>query len=83
VDGTVPDNYLDWEAEHLKSFSPINLTDSPYTSYVNGNVHFDWPGYITLDAPNSPRAVAFPWWGAAGLGVPGLTILIRRASLTV
>jgi hypothetical protein len=65
VDGTVPDNYLDWEAEHLKSFSPINLTDSPYTSYVNGNVHFDYPGYITLD-PNeaTPRAVAFPWWGA-------------------
>ena len=30
-----------FEAQHLKSFSPINLTDSPYTSYVTGNVIYD------------------------------------------
>ncbi|MEM2998606.1 MAG: carboxypeptidase-like regulatory domain-containing protein, partial [Thermoproteota archaeon] len=32
----LPILYLNWEFKHLKSFSPVNLTDAPYTSYVNG-----------------------------------------------
>jgi hypothetical protein len=65
VDGTVPDNYLDWEFEHLMSFSPINLTDSPYTSYVYGPhaLYDPFRGYKFLDNNLGvwPRPVAFPW----------------------
>jgi len=48
---------------HLKSFSPINLTDSPYTSYVTGNVQYDpAKGYEGALLPNNvPKEVAFPW----------------------
>ena len=49
---------------HLKSFSPINLTDSPFTSYVTGNVIYDpATGYTSLKLNNVPKEVAFPWEG--------------------
>lgn len=44
---------------HLKSFSPINLTDSPFTSY-------DWDEQNGL--PN-PVDVAFPWDAVYGIAV--------------
>jgi hypothetical protein len=50
----------DWEAQHLKSFSPINLTDSPFTSYVTGNVIYA-AGGADLATGNVPKKVAFPW----------------------
>ncbi len=49
-----------FEAQHLKSFSPINLTDSPYTSYVIGNTIFG-TSPNELAASNFPKKVAFPW----------------------
>jgi len=51
---------------HLKSFSPINLTDSPFTSYVIGNVIYTASGTELL-APNVQKLVAFPWEGPTGL----------------
>jgi hypothetical protein len=87
VDGTAPDNYMDWEEEHLKSWSPINLTDSPYTSYVNGpQVLFEPSNGVLLDRSTvgtnnpavdmygsvTPRAVSFPWSGS-GLSAAALT----------
>jgi len=53
---------LDFEAAHLKSFSPINLTECPYTSYVVGNVIYDVSG-TKLATGNTPKKVAFPWEG--------------------
>jgi len=53
-----------WEFDHLKSFSSINLTDSPFTSYVTGNVIYDpATGYTSLKPNNVPKEVAFPWEG--------------------
>jgi hypothetical protein len=53
---------LEFEAAHLKSFSPINLTECPYTSYVVGNVIYDASG-TKLATGNTPKLVAFPWEG--------------------
>ena len=67
VGGTVPDNYLEFEQGtlewtdegyqrngHLKSFSPTNLTDSPFTSY-------NWGPDGTGNPQPNPIPVAFPW----------------------
>jgi len=51
------DNYIE---DNVISYSPINLTHAPYTSYVNGNTVFDSG---KLASPNSPKPVAFPWEG--------------------
>ncbi len=67
---------MTWEAQHLKSFSPINLTDSPYTSYVTGNVIYDpGKGYADLktSAGNLPKLVAFPWEGPKSIDPPVIT----------
>jgi hypothetical protein len=70
-----------WEFEHLKSFSPINLTDSPFTSYVTGNVRYaSSTGYTRLSGepdvtdPNHdvPELVAFPWEHDA-VGLPAVS----------
>jgi len=53
---------LEFEAAYLKSFSPINLTECPYTSYVTGNVIYDSSG-TKLATGNAPKLVAFPWEG--------------------
>jgi len=68
---------------HLKSFSPINLTDSPFTSYVTGNVIYDpATGYTSLLPLTStvpvgttpvnvtggqPRKISFSWEGPFGI----------------
>jgi hypothetical protein len=56
---------IKWETDHLKGFSPVNLTDSPFTSYVTGNVRYDpAQGYEGALLPNNvPKEVAFPWEG--------------------
>lgn len=51
------DNYIE---ANVASYSPINLTHAPYTSYVTGNVIFD---SNKLVPPNTPKMVAFPWEG--------------------
>ena len=51
------DNYIE---DNVVSYSPLNLTHPPYTSYVSGDTIFDSGG---LAAPNSPKLVAFPWEG--------------------
>jgi len=77
---------------HLKSFSPINLTDSPFTSYVYGNVIYDpTAGYTRLtgelDASptdtlgNEPKRVAFPWEGP--ISVPAVPWVGASASTGV
>jgi hypothetical protein len=62
VDGTVPDNWYEWETEHLKTWSPINLTDAPYTSYVDGpQVLFEPLSGVVLDE-----------YGAGGADTPAV-----------
>lgn len=63
----------DYSEDHVVSFSPINLTHSPYASYVRGNTVFDLfglnpPSFVVggLLAPNMPKLVAFPWEGPIG-----------------
>jgi len=51
------DNYIE---ANVASYSPINLTHAPYTSYVTGNTVFD---SIRLAPPNKPKLAAFPWEG--------------------
>jgi hypothetical protein len=51
------DNYVE---QNVESYSPINLTHAPYTSYVIGNTIFDSD---KLAPPNAPKQVAFPWEG--------------------
>jgi hypothetical protein len=66
-------NSNDYVENHVVTFSAVNLTHSPYTSYVNGDTVFDLfgvnpPGFIDggLLAPNTPKLVAFPWEGPVG-----------------
>jgi len=61
------DDYLE---NSVVSYSPLNLTHSPYTSYVQGNTVFDIfhvnpPPYVKggLRTPSRPKLVAFPWEG--------------------
>jgi hypothetical protein len=82
TDGATPDDYGYWEMDHLKSWSPINLTDAPYTSYVNGPQAL-WDrenGVLVLDHDDdlgqgavTARSVAFDWDGIPTAGVAGLT----------
>jgi len=64
---------LAWESKHLKSFSPINLTHAPYTSYVVGNtIWTPNPGGYPISpgdyaTPPTPKAVGFPWEGPGDL----------------
>jgi hypothetical protein len=51
------DNYLE---DNVVSYSPLNLTHAPYTSYVTGNTIFSSGRLLP---PNSPKPVAFPWEG--------------------
>jgi len=54
------DNYVE---QNVVSFSPINLTHAPYTSYVSGRTIF---GSGELSPLNVPKLVAFPWEGPIG-----------------
>ena len=60
----------DYRENSIVTFSPTNLTHSPYTSYVQGNTVFDIlqtnpSPYVKggLLASNQPKLVAFPWQG--------------------
>ncbi|MBS7645605.1 MAG: carboxypeptidase-like regulatory domain-containing protein [Candidatus Bathyarchaeia archaeon] len=48
------------ERDRVRSFSPINLTDAPFTSYVWGNVRWD-PSTGYSDPLFTPKEVSFPW----------------------
>jgi hypothetical protein len=48
------------EQDRVRSFSPINLTDAPFTSYVWGNVKWN-PSTNYRDALFAPKEVSFPW----------------------
>ena len=56
-------NDKSYEIASIESQSPINLTDAPYTSYVNGNTFFSSTGFSGLSGGNTPKKVAFPWDG--------------------
>ena len=56
-------NSNSYDVSSIESESPINLTDAPYTSYVNGNTYFTSTGFSGLVAGNTPKQVAFPWQG--------------------
>ena len=60
----------DYKEASIASYSPINLTHAPFTSYVNNDTVFDIFGtnpssYFKwgLRRWNVPRRVAFPWEG--------------------
>ena len=58
-----------YDLPSIVTSSPINLTHSPYTSYVIGNTTFNKNGFSGLtDLPglpglDRPKKVAFPWEG--------------------
>jgi hypothetical protein len=52
-----------YDQPSIVTYSPINLTQSPYTSYVTGNTFFSATGFSGLDPPASPKKAAFPWEG--------------------
>ncbi len=52
-----------YDLASIVTYSPTNLTHSPYTSYVAGNTLFTGNRIAT---PNTPKLVAFPWEGPAG-----------------
>ena len=53
-----------YDAPSTVTFSPINLTHAPYTSYVLGNTFFSSSGFSGLTSGLAgPRKVAFPWEG--------------------
>ena len=55
-----------YDPESIVTYSPMNLTHAPFTSYVTGNVVYDSSsGYTLLKTSNVPRLVAFPWEGPA------------------
>jgi hypothetical protein len=59
------------DPQNVQSISPANLTNAPFTSYVNGNtvfcggIEFSCSGNGLLPG-NSPKTVAFPWEGPVG-----------------
>jgi hypothetical protein len=56
-----------YDVPSIEAQSPINLTNSPYTSYVNGNTFFSATGFSGLiSGVNGPKKVAFPWEGPVG-----------------
>jgi hypothetical protein len=57
-------NSKSYDIPSIETESPINLTDAPYTSYVNGNTYFAATGFSGLvSGVNGPKKVAFPWEG--------------------
>jgi len=56
-------NSKSYDVPSIETESPINLTDAPYTSYVNGDTYFAAAGFSGLVPPNTPKKVAFPWEG--------------------
>lgn len=53
-----------YDIPSIVTFSPVNLTHSPYTSYVNGNTFFSSSGSSGLTSGLAgPKKVAFPWEG--------------------
>ena len=53
-----------YDIPSIVAYSPINLTDSPYTSYATGNTVFSTTGFSGLNPTfASPKKVAFPWEG--------------------
>lgn len=63
-------NTKSYDVPSIVTSSPINLTQSPYTSYVNGNTFFASQGFSGLtyspplvDSTTLPKKVAFPWEG--------------------
>ena len=53
----------DYKTSSIASYSPLNLTHAPFTSYVKGDTIFEGCG---LKGPNEPKLVAFPWEGPTG-----------------
>ena len=58
-------NSKSYDVPSIETESPINLTDAPYTSYVNGNTFFNAMGFSGLIPGASPKEAAFPWEGPA------------------
>lgn len=57
-------NSRSYDVPSIETESPINLTNSPYTSYVNGNTYFSSTGFSGLiSGVTAPKKVAFPWEG--------------------
>jgi len=57
-------NSKSYDVPSIETESPINLTDAPYTSYVNGNTYFSSTGFSGLvPGVTGPKKVAFPWEG--------------------
>ena len=59
-------NSKSYDSASIETSSPINLTQSPYTSYVTGNTFFSAKSteFSGLDpSVASPKKVAFPWEG--------------------
>jgi len=57
-------NSKSYDVPSIESESPINLTDAPYTSYVNGNTYFSATGFSGLTSGVAgPKKVAFSWEG--------------------
>ena len=57
-------NSKSYDVPSIETESPINLTDAPYTSYVNGNTFFSATGFSGLiSGVAGPKKVAFPWEG--------------------
>jgi hypothetical protein len=54
-------NSKSYDVPSIETQSPINLTNSPYTSYVNGDTFFSSTGLIS--GVTGPKEVAFPWEG--------------------
>ena len=52
-----------YDPDSIVTYSPMNLTHAPYSSYVIGNTKFTGN---RLSAPNIPKLVAFAWDGPLG-----------------
>lgn len=52
-----------YDFDSVVTYSPTNLTDAPYSSYVVGNTLFTSD---RLTTPNAPKLVSFPWEGPIG-----------------
>ena len=52
-----------YDVNSIVTYSPTNLTDAPYSSYVIGNTLFAGNKLMT---PSLPKSVAFPWEGPTG-----------------
>ena len=62
------------DPQNVQSYSPDNLTNAPFTSYVSGNTVFCPSPSIFVNGcsddrlipPNTPKPVSFPWEGPVG-----------------